>query len=195
MSQDERHSDRNKTDKKEEDYTLPTPLQQIEKLKSKPFTSDAKSKAKAEASGSAGKSETSSPAKVHSSTPVKTPFPVTECDLDQAIYVMEKSIHDTEQQLEEFESQRRVRIKQVQLRKLQRQFARQQKQLQAAKDEDRSLPVTILSDSMPKHVGDLRHTVLQSSPALLLPGSTISSKRKWLVSILITRYCILGLMT
>ena len=27
---------------------------------------------------------------------------------------------------------------------------------------NRSLPVTILSDSMPKHVGVLRHTVLQS---------------------------------
>ena len=45
------------------------------------------------------------PAKVHSSTPVKTPLPVTECDLDQAISFMEKSIHDTEQQLEESESQ------------------------------------------------------------------------------------------
>ena len=95
--------------KKEEDYILTPPLQHIEKLKSKPFMSDAKSKAKAEASGSAGKSETSSPAKVHSSMSVKTPLPVTECDLDQAISV--KSIHDTEQQLEEFESQRRVRIK------------------------------------------------------------------------------------
>ena len=157
MSHDQRRSDRNKTDKKEEDHTLPPPLQQIEKLKSKPFTSDAKSKAKAEASGSAGKSETSAPAKVHSSTPVKTPLPVTECDLDQKISVMEKSIHDTEQQLKEFDSQRRVRIKQVQSEKLQRQFARQQKQLQAAKDEaNRSLSVTILSDSMPKHVGVIR---------------------------------------
>ena len=35
MSQDQRRSDRNKTDKKEEDDTLPPPLQQIEKLKSK----------------------------------------------------------------------------------------------------------------------------------------------------------------
>ena len=78
MSHDQRRSDRNKTDKKEEDHTLSPPLQQIEKLKSKPFTSEAK----AEASGSAGKSETSAPAKVHSSTPVKTPLPVTECDLD-----------------------------------------------------------------------------------------------------------------
>ena len=60
---------------------------------------------------------------------------MTEGDLDQAISVMEKSIHDTEHQLEEFESQRRVHIKQIQLEKLQKQFSRQLKQLQAAKDE------------------------------------------------------------
>ena len=98
MSQNQRRSDRHKTDKKkkkEEDFTLPPPLQQIEKLKSKPSTSDAKSKAKAEASGSAGKSETSSPAKVHSSTPVNAPLP----DLDQAISVMEKSVISAHNQI------------------------------------------------------------------------------------------------
>ena len=60
---------------------------------------------------------------------------------------------------------------------------------------NRSLSVTILSDSMPKHVCVLRHTVLQSFPGASIARITISSKRKWLVSILYIRYCMLGLMT
>ena len=91
------------------DYALPPPLQVAEK-----------------AAKDAGASTNTTPVKgtiVSSSTPVK---PVDEIILDKQIEELERSIHETEEQLVSIEKQRQIQEKEAKIAKLSKQLERNQ---------------------------------------------------------------------
>lgn len=110
------------------------------------------------------------------STPQKS-ISDEESNLNKDISEMEKSIQETEKQLVEIGNKKRVQMKKDKLQQMKKKLDRSQKKLKAAEEARRPVTVTILSDSMAKHVTGVRDTIIQS-----FPGATISKLQQFIAS-------------
>ena len=87
------------------------------------------------------------------STPRKESMLDEEVRLDKDIDEMEKSIHEAEKQLGEMVQKQRLQGKKDKLERLRQKLAKSQKKLKDAEEEARRpLTVTLILDSMAKHV-------------------------------------------
>ena len=90
-----------------------------------------------------------------------------EARLDKDIGEKEKSIHEAEKQLGEIVQKQRLQGKTDKLERLRQKLEKSQKKLKDAEEEARRpLTVTLISDSMAKHVCRIKNTVVQAIPGI-----------------------------
>lgn len=168
-----RNSDRLKNPSKDEkNFALPPPLQLTEKKAATAAKSKSQTPERLQLSSPlAAKGTASGGSRVYSGKTGSTsslgkfnsPKHEDESLLDQEISEAERSIRETEAQLEELEKHTRLQSKREYLAKIKAKLEHKQQKLRSATEKARRpLSVTILSDSTAKYVTDIHHTTSQA---------------------------------